>query len=59
MKISVGWTFMSTGPCLELQESNEPPELVEPDIRVLFCLPGGGSINSDTVDMNVHPTGRL
>jgi len=50
---------MSTGPCLKLQESNKPGDLIGPEIRVRFCFPCGGSINTDMVDMNVHPTGRL
>ncbi len=59
VKKTVGWTFMSTGPIPELQENGRLVEIVETGLRVLSCLPVGGSIDTDTVDMNVHPTGRL
>jgi len=55
----VGWTFMSTGPNPKLPESNELRAIVEPDMRVGSCLFLGGSIDTDMVDMNVHPTGRV
>ncbi len=56
---TVGWTFMSTEPHPELRENGKLGRATRLSMWVYFCLGDGGSIDTDMVDMNVHPTGYL